>query len=536
MKEIAQGQSFQNLVLNNRIYIDKTKQIYNLLKYDRVFISRPRRFGKSLMLDLIATLFEKGVDHLFKDTWIYNKWTEDQYPVLRLNFLDFGNDDFEEFTRLLNNKITNFATKLSLTNYKPSIYSADCLLSLFDQLEIVGKSIVILIDEYDNQLTANINNPELYKKFQKTIKRFYGIMKGKLCIKFLGITGVTRLKDTEIFSVGSDINDLSYDTTVSTIIGFTKDEIQKYYKDYINLAVSLDKKIPKRQVTKMDKDLFLDKLAEEYDGYCFDEEYINKVFSTWSVNTFFSKLANSKLVRFEDYWFDNGGLPSILANYLKTHAINPNDYAKELKVKISEFKNPTSLLDIKQEILLCQMGYLTVHSQLTGNRSVTLGFPNKEVQRTFESLIAEKLFPQANFDTYEMKDFFSQASAKDIVDQFNLLMNSISYDEYQNVNERTIQGFIHAYMIGVGQNVLTERHSALGRSDIVVEYDQRRLVFELKYAKTESECEQKLQEAIKQIQDKSYGNVLPNKEVLKIALVFNGDKNVRQFTHFDEVK
>ena len=536
MKEIAQGQSFQNLVLNNKIYIDKTKEIYNLLKYERVFISRPRRFGKSLMLDTIATLFEEGVETSFKNTWIYNKWTEKKYPILRLNFLDFGRDDFEEYTRLLNNQIRDFAASINLINYQHSIYSSDCFLSLFKELESAGKTIVILIDEYDSQLTANINNPKLYKKFQKSIKRLYGIMKGKRSIKFLGITGVTRLKDIEILSVGSDINDLSYDTTISTITGFTRAEIKKYYKDYINLAVSLEKNIPRKQVTNKDRDLFLDKLAEEYDGYCFDEEYINKVYSTWSVNTFFTKLANSKLVRYGDYWFDNGGLPSVLANYLKTHTIKLEDYAYDIEVIIPDFKDPVSLLDMKQEVLMCQLGYLTIHDQISGSGSVTLGFPNKEVQRALERLIAYKIFNIKSFNKNVNEKIFSTSTPDKIIEELNKLMNSISYEEYKNINERTIQGFLHAFMIGAGQNVITEKHSALGRSDLVLEYDNRRLVFELKYAKTENECVTKLQEAIKQIQDRKYGEVLPNKEILKLALVFNGDKSVRQFTCFDVVK
>ena len=360
MKQIAQGQVFKNIILKKRIYIDKTEQIYNLLQHDRVFISRPRRFGKSLMLDTIGTLFEDGVDPLFKDLWIYNQWTEEKYPVLRLNFLMFNSENYDEFTKRFNKQIENFAKVLKLSDFVCGSTAGESLISLFDSIkqeELLRKQrneekikkdgtqeidetlekekieIVILIDEYDAQLTANINNQELYKKFQSTIKDFYGILKGQECIRFLGITGVTRLKDVEIFSVGSDIDDLSYHTVFSRIIGFTREEIKKYYIDYINLSVSIIHNIPEEQITEEQRNLFLDQLAEQYDGYCFDKRYKQKVFSTWSVNKFLSDVVATKEVIYEDYWFDNGGLPSILANYIKTHTINLEHYAKELKVK-----------------------------------------------------------------------------------------------------------------------------------------------------------------------------------------------------------
>ena len=556
MKQIAQGQDFKDLSLKNRIYIDKTEQIYNLLQNDRVFISRPRRFGKSLMLDTIGTLFEDGVGTIFedgiaptfKDTWIYDKWTDKKYPVLRLNFLDYTSR-YNKFCELFCKSIIQFAQKLNILEHIHQNYDPiDLLFNFFSAIDEKNKliqhnekekkkiSIVILIDEYDSQLTANINNPKLYKQFQTTLRELYGIIKGKSCIRFLGITGVTRLKDVSIFSVGSDIKDLSYYNPTSTIIGFTRDEIRKYYIDYINLAVSLEQKIPKEQVTEEQRDTLLDHLAEKYDGYCFDDEYINKVYSTWSVNSFFSEVSSRKKVIYGDYWYQNGGIPSILAKYLEKHTIQLEHYAEDVEIGMNEFWNPTSLLKMKQEVLMCQTGYLTVHSQLLEGGSVFLGFPNNEVQRAIEKLIANNIFQKASLSMEVNKKIFSTYTPEEIVKELNRLMNSISYEEYQNINERTVQGFIHAFMIGAGQNVLTERHNALGRSDIVIEYNNRRLVLELKYAETAQEAKKKLQEAIEQIRNKRYGDELPKKEVLKIALVFNGNPSVRQFTHYNLVQ
>ncbi|MEE1340740.1 MAG: AAA family ATPase, partial [Succinivibrionaceae bacterium] len=215
MKEIAKGQSFKNIIRNQQIYIDKTQIINSLFKInDRIFLSRPRRFGKSLVLDTIATLFEKGVDPYFKDTWIYDKWKEKIYPVLRLNFIEYSNDDLEKFQNSFNGDIADFAQDLELENFKLKSTISDTLKSLFRALG--ERQIVILIDEYDAQLTANINNEELYNKFKKSLRELYGTLKGKESIKFLGITGVTRIRDVSIFSVGSDILDITYQSSVST--------------------------------------------------------------------------------------------------------------------------------------------------------------------------------------------------------------------------------------------------------------------------------------------------------------------------------
>ena len=122
------------------------------------------------------------------------------------------------------------------------------------------------------------------------LKIVYEAIKGKAAIRFLGATGVTRLKNVSIFSVGSDINDITNDSTYSQIIGFTKDEIRKFYFDYLKLASAYEYNINEDNVTDEQLESMLDKLAQNYDGYCFDEDYEKKVFSTWSVNNFFQNV------------------------------------------------------------------------------------------------------------------------------------------------------------------------------------------------------------------------------------------------------
>ena len=541
MKKIGNTGSFKKFYLNDQIYVDKTEYIYNLINNEaRVFISRPRRFGKSLTLDTIATLFETGVEPYFKGTWIYDKWTEPTYPVFRLSFLNLDNSSMDLFKKQLNSKITEFANKISVKGYVEKTEPEDSILSLLEKLEEETRQIVILIDEYDYQLTSNINNDELYKQFQQKIKRFYANIKDKFAIKFLGITGVTRLKDVSIFSVGSDIRDITNASAYSQMIGFTRDEIKKYYIDYLTLAASYENNCNVDEVTDTQLESLLDRLAQNYDGYCFDEDYEKKVFSTWSVNTFFQTMVGKKKVQFGEYWYDNGGLPSILVNYLKTHELNIFEYLdkdKFLKVSSDDFKNPTALTTINQNVLMCQTGYLTLRSDLNKTSTVALGIPNGEIYKALNRLLANNIF-KGNTDITDDygRSLLEVGTADDIINLFNSALNSVSYDNYPIVSESSVQNMLKLYLLGAHQKVLSEVHEAKGRADLVVNTDNRRIVFEFKYAKNETEAKSKLLDAVEQIKTRDYGNIVPNKtELLRIAAVFNADPKVRAFTEFQLV-
>ena len=543
MKKIGDTGSFKNFYENNRIYIDKTEYLYRMLvdnPLERIFVSRPRRFGKSLTLDTVATLFESGVDPYFKGTWIYDKWTEPTYPVFRLNLIEYPKDDLIEFKRRLIKDISNFAFLNKVKNYFEDFSPTGSLKSLLEALAIEHRKIVLLIDEYDCQLTANINNKKIYDSFQEFLREFYGIIKGKYAIRFLGVTGVTRLKDVSIFSVGSDINDITNDSAYSQMIGFTRDEIKKYYIDYLKLAASCENNCNVDEVTEAQIESMLDMMAQNYDGYCFDEFYKKKVFSTWSVNKFFQNIVKNKFVDFGEYWYDNGGLPSILVNYLKTHELNIFDYLdknKSLKVTDDDFKNPTSLTTIDQNVLMCQTGYLTLRSSLNDSNIIALGIPNGEIYKALNKLLAAKFFKGTIDVTNDANEnILDVGSVEDIISLLNTMVNTVTYDAYPLNSESSVQNYVKAYLLGAKQNVFSEIHQAKGRADLVIETNKRRIVIEFKYAKDETEAKAKLSEAIEQIKTRDYGNIVPRKdELLRIATVFNADPKVRAFTEFQLV-
>ena len=541
MKNISSTGSFINFYLNNYIYIDKTKYISDIVKLERVFISRPRRFGKSLTLDTIATLFETGVEPYFKGTWIYDKWTEPTYPVLRLNFLDLDKYSLEHFKQKLNAIISSFARDINVKNYEEKVEPEDTIYFLLDELRKEKRQIVILIDEYDCQMTANINNETLYKQFQEKIKSFYANIKDKFAIKFLGITGVTRLKDVSIFSVGSDIRDITNASAYSQMIGFTRDEIKKYYIDYLKLAASYENKCRVEEVTDTQIESMLDMMAQNYDGYCFDEFYKKKVFSTWSVNSFFQSIIENKFVDFGEYWYDNGGLPSILVNYLKAHELNAFDYLNKenpITIPVNDFLNPTALTTINQNVLMCQTGYLTLRSALkSGDLTVDLGIPNGEIYKALNRLLAINFYKEGIYSLAKgVRKLLDTGEVEDIIDRFNSVINSVSYDHFSINCESVVQNYLYLFLIGAGIETTTESHSSKGRADLIIETKNRRLVFELKYAEDETVAKTKLSEAVEQIKARDYGNTEPKKkELLRIAAVFNADPKVRAFTEYQIV-
>ena len=539
MKLIAQSENIEKFIENNYIYIDKTEYIYNLTKnYERVFFSRPRRFGKSLTLNTIGTLFEKGVDPYFKGTWIYNKWKQDKYPVLHLSFLKFSVTDIEQFKKDFCNEILKFANENNIAGFNDSNEPKTLIGNIFSAMPD-GCQLVLLIDEYDCQLTANINNKVLYENFRTLFREFYAVLKGEKHIKFMALTGVTRLKDVSIFSVGSDIKDLSYNNAYSKLIGFTRDEIKHFYLDYLKLGVSYEKNKTLESVTDSEIENLIDRMAAHYDSYCFDEFNKNKVFSTYSVNGFLQDIYEKKTVRFGDYWYDIGGLPSILMNYMESHNLNiENLLTSEIEIPYNDFANPTSLIDINENVLMCQTGYLTLKSEIVPGYDIILGPANREVRTALFLLLSLKIF-DTNNSAFSLKNryVFENGTVEEIIALFNEVLAALSYDKYPVDNESVLRALLQVYLLGRNHDVRIEQHNSKGRSDILVNFPKRRVVLELKYTTEENEEPSKLDEAEKQIKEKGYGlENLADRELLQIACVFNGDKRIRQITMFKTVE
>ena len=392
MKRIAQGQSFRNIRDRGSVYIDKTREISLLIsKGSRLFISRPRRFGKSLMLDTIRTLFESGTEQYFRDTWIYGRWEENKYPVLMLSFLDLG-FTLESFRRRLCLVLKIFAERLHLDAFHEGMSAGESLTSLFSALGKSGRHIVILIDEYDCQLCACRSDPESYERFRKEISSLFEIMKRQECVRFLCVTGVTRLKETAVFSDEPEIRDVSYESDLACIAGFTPEETGKYYAEHISFAAALRKGMPGGPVSDEERGRLLQRLSAEYGGFCFGQTADRKVLSTWSVSRFFSEAMLRKEALFGHYWFESGGMPDFLRRYIENLAMEHGALPQDISVPADAFLSPTSLIGMNDGVLMCETGYLTLKYPIpAGSGCVMLGFPNDEIRRSAETKLRSEM-------------------------------------------------------------------------------------------------------------------------------------------------
>ena len=550
MKNIPIGISnFIQTLHDDCIYVDKTKEILFILKNCKYsFFSRPRRFGKSLTLDTIETLFTYGTEPYFKGTYIAGnnedgtpRWTEPAYPVLRLDFSKITSNCLEDFRNRFLIQINNQAQKLKVKSITLKYGIAE---ALEDFALNINQSFVLLIDEYDAPLNALIDDNEAFESIRQEIRNFYATIKssdvsGK--IRFLLVTGITRFREVSIFSAGTNIIDISYHPQIATLVGYTRDEIELYFKDYIDIAIE---KLNHCTISSLSqeqylsyKERLLNKLATYYDNICFDEYGETSVFSTWSVNNFFANALNKPRVVFDDYWYDNGGRPSILVKYLNSHLVDFEAFSqKNIRIPTDVFKNPSTLQTMDQNVLMTQCGYLSLKKGNMLNKKAVLVIPNLELRKALSRLTLYKVF--GSFFTNEcgdLEDFIQNATAAQIVAKFNEILAKIPRSNkcYNFADEYQIKTVLQMFVLGSGIACYREVYESQGFPDFIIELDSKIIIIEFKYTKNSNEVEGKLDDGVNQILARDYGASFDcNKDRLKFAVVY--DANLRKLAAFKE--
>ena len=550
MKNIPIGISnFIQTLHDDCIYVDKTKEILFILKNCKYsFFSRPRRFGKSLTLDTIETLFTYGTEPYFKGTYIAGnnedgtpRWTEPAYPVLRLDFSKITSNCLEDFRNRFLIQINNQAQKLKVKSITLKYGIAE---ALEDFALNINQSFVLLIDEYDAPLNALIDDNEAFESIRQEIRNFYATIKssdvsGKL--RFLLVTGITRFREVSIFSAGTNILDISYHPQIATIVGYTRDEIELYFKDYIDIAIE---KLNHCTISSLSqeqylsyKERLLNKLATYYDNICFDSFGQKSVFSTWSVNNFFANALTKPRVKFDDYWYDNGGCPSILVKYLNSHLVDFEAFSqKNIRIPTDVFQNPSTLQTMDQNVLMTQCGYLSLKKGNMLNEKAVLVIPILELREALSRLTLYKVF--GSFFTNEsgdLEDFIQNATAAQIVAKFNEILAKIPRSNkcYNFADEYQIKTVLQMFVLGSGISCYREVYESQGFPDFIIELDSKIIIIEFKYTKNSNEVEAKLDDGVNQILARDYGASFDcNKDRLKFAVVY--DANLRKLVTFKE--
>ena len=551
MKNIPIGlSSFIATKDRNYLYVDKTKEILHLINsYDFTFFSRPRRFGKSLTLNTIETLFTYGTEPYFKGTYIAGnnedgtpRWTEPTYPVLRLDFSAIAANDIPTLRSNFITIINEQCHKLGIEEFPVENKRIGDVLSAFTIR--LNKTYVLLIDEYDAPLNALIDKTEAFDAVREELRVFYARIKDSSIsghLRLLLVTGITRFREVSIFSAGTNIIDISYHPQIATLVGYTRDEIELYFKDYIDIAIE---KLNHCTISSLSqeqylsyKERLLNKLATYYDNICFDSFGRKSVFSTWSVNNFFANALNKPRVVFDDYWYDNGGRPSILVKYLNSHLVDFDVFEQpEIILNADKFKNPTTLQSMDQNVLMTQCGYLSLKKGYKISEQVALTIPNLELRKALTRLTILKVF--GNFfdqESFRLKSFFKTANTQNIVDKFNEILAKIprSNRYYNFADEYQIKTVLQMFVLGSGISCYREVYESQGFPDFIIELDSKIIIIEFKYTKNSNEVEAKLEDGVNQILARDYGASFDcNKDRLKFAVVY--DANLRKLAAFKE--
>ena len=376
--------SFTDLRCNRMVYVDKTALIYKLaVRRGRLFISRPRRFGKTLLVSTFESLFKNGLQD-FKGLAIEKLWHDRNYPVIRINFaLCKEFDSFEVFKARMTDAVSKafkYAGFIFPKTDNDLLGVGSSVKELFNKLA-QDINPVLLIDEYDAPLNACLNRPELFHKVRSELNDFYATIKdisGRL--RFFFFTGICKYKNLSIFSDNNYVTDISMSPDYGTLLGYTDEEVREYFKPFVENAA---------RVLNISVDECYARLKENYDGFCFDRKASTHVHTPWSVLSFL----NSPQDGFMNYWYTSAGKSSLLLNYIAEHALqDPGKYGADINISINELDSSNELNSLNDYVLLNQTGYLTIKKvSLLGNSAV-LNYPNEEVAQSMALLYKERIF------------------------------------------------------------------------------------------------------------------------------------------------
>ncbi|MDY4523465.1 MAG: AAA family ATPase [Treponema sp.] len=515
-------QDFSILREGDYLYVDKTSLVYELTHTQRaVFLSRPRRFGKSLLLSAIKYYF-LGRKDLFSGLAIEQleeqgkePWSE--YPVM---YFSLASGEFTEKDGL-RDKIANILSLFEETYQLPEPKSETTLPVRFSNdligaFKKTGRKVVVLVDEYDNPLLKNMTvNPQQEEANRNLYKAFFATLKD--CdeyLRFYMFTGVTKFSKVSIFSDLNQLTDISMADEYAEICGITKQEIEDNFDLYIQ---NLSKKVC------LSRDAALSELKRMYDGYHFSGEG-EGMYNPFSLLHCFNEC------KFGNYWFESG-TPTFLINKLNASNFDIRQFTDEVKVSESEIKDyrPENADPVP---LFYQSGYLTIKSWNKRQNSYKLTFPNAEVKYGFLNSLAPSYLhvedKSAPFNIDILDDAVEEGDTEGMKKWFTALFALLPYPtgaDTEAITEQNFQNVIFMALTMMGKYARTEVHSAKGRADCILEADDYVYVFEFKRDVSAAE-------ALKQIEEQGYAvpYSTDKRKLFKIGVNFSStERNITEW-------
>ena len=508
---IAQDSAdFRELREKGYIYVDKTEQLYRLANGIDIggklfFISRPRRFGKSLMLSTLECLF-RGQRELFKglaiDKLDYD-WAE--YPVLHFNFGTMKVETLELFTQQFVERVSR-SIEAAGGIYNPAVTPdtnfADAIQKLAKER---GKPVVVLIDEYDAPVGAALDDIEKAKAIRAKLSAFYGEIKNNAAaIRFMMMTGVTKFTQLSVFSALNNLNNLTLDDRYATLLGYTDDELTTYFEPAMRRHAT---------VMGLSYEDYREKLRWWYNGYRFARWNTTKVYNPCAIG----KTLGACTPEFLGTWTSTG-LTSVVFHYFANNQLAEKNY-EHIESVSEEDLDICELENIQPTAMLYQGGYLTIKDYRRSR--FTLGIPDEEVRRAFNTQLVRK-FAQKKDNDYRnlLCDSLSEGDIDTFLGRLSDLYAHLTYGpKEEHVQEFSFQRILYVLLTSDGSfRVTAEDRQAQGRADLVAETPERVFIFELKVNGTP-------QDAIAQIKEKGYAEPYRHsgKEVHLIGLSFDGE-------------
>lgn len=506
MKNLPLGiQTLSEIRAKNAIYVDKTPYIYDLVtKGKYYFLSRPRRFGKSLLISTLRSLY-LAEKELFIDTWIYDKWNWLQKkPVIHLSFdtVDYEKKGLED---ALINELDTCAARYEVVLEKNGLKAK--FRHLITLLYKKYGKVALLIDEYDKPIIDYLETSKIgeAKANRLVMRSFYSVLKSADdMLEIVFITGVSKFAQASIFSHLNNLEDITIDEKYATLVGYTEKDLENNFGDY------LDECAKKMNLSKRE---LLQKMKIRYNGYSWDG--INCVYNPFGVLNFLAKK------QFRNYWFSTGN-PNFLVEQVKKQAFFR---LENLEVNSLIFEQ-YDIENLALVPLLFQTGYLTIKELNIMNGDVILDYPNEEVRESFYQILIDDIAynTQRTNTGRTIQDIYKAFINHDLR-QVRLILNSILADlptqTFEKQTEGLYHGLLHIIFNYLGMFMQSEVHSSWGRADIVIETSSYVYVFEFKFNKT-------AQAAINQIERQKYMQKYQASGKIIVAIGCNFNSTERQ--------
>ncbi|GBU20957.1 hypothetical protein R80B4_00844 [Fibrobacteres bacterium R8-0-B4] len=518
MKQLPTGlQVFETVRKRNALYVDKTDMIYELVSGARIqfFLSRPRRFGKSLTCWTLDALFS-GKRELFDGLAISKTdWDWESYPVIHL---DMSKVDTTNGTAGVRKSIADqtgdIADKHGIDLRREREPGRMLEVIIVKTSEKHGKPAVVIVDEYDKPFLDFYNKPPMAQEVREIMRGYYSRLKAnEPNMRFLFMTGISKFTKAGVFSTLNNLYDLSLDEKFGTLLGYTEDELVENFGEYLETGA---KKL------NMPADELVGKLRDYYNGFCFDG--VQRVYCPFSILNFFERY------KFLNIWIDSGGT-KIIADYMKDRHLTVEQF-RGLQVSSDFALRPGEIETAPPESFLYQAGYLTLREG--PGDDFTLDYPNAEVLNSMSEMVYKNMINGGgNFVDLRtpLVRSLADGNSERLIETLNSLLASIPYDDYTaaakqglahtgsnlSIQEWLYRSNILAFLRGCGVLTFGEMHTNKGRSDLLVSYAGHTWIIEIKVARDDN-CKALAAEALKQINENQYADPYKTAKKLGIAI------------------